>query len=93
MNSASAPTLLMKAERIEVMPPSAPIWTDARRPPCWSRCWESSAIRAEPDNARLRISTAATVMTAGCPNPWKAATGSMRPSTTAIRRALNATRS
>ena len=48
-----------------------------------------------PDSASalVMMSTAATVMTAAWPKPWKAALGSTTPANTATMRAQNATRS
>ena len=68
----SAPTLFMKADRTATSPDRDATCT-VRRLPMREYQPAMTSIAPEISSALLSTRTAPTVMTAGCPKPWKAA--------------------
>ena len=66
--SANAPTLFIMAENMETTPLKLEIW-DTLYFEKGIICLEITSTTPELRSARLIMSTAATVMTAGCPKP------------------------
>ena len=92
ISSASAPMLFMNADSTAPTPDSRPICA-VRLRTGGSITAVNRSIAPDTDSARLTISTAATVITAGWPKPEKAWPAGTSPMNTAPISAVIATRS
>ena len=89
---ASAPTLFMKAEQTAARPVST-MMCSVGLPLKGRSSRTASSVTADLRRACERMSTAATVTTAGCPKPVKASSAETSPVSTAASRAMTATAS
>mgnify|MGYP007091939987 CR=1 FL=1 len=92
IRSASAATLLITADSAAPATAITEIWTGSGRSGATTKRAISSTA-PELTRPRETMSTKAMMTTAGWPNPAKAASGSTWPAKTAIKSAVNATRS